>query len=53
MGRTTVVEEVELLKEKGLETACGGVVGGGAAHDANSDNYDANWESSSLDVLVP
>lgn len=53
VGRTTVVEEVELLEEKGLETAFGGVVGGGAAHDANSDDYDANWDTSSLDVLVP
>lgn len=38
VGGATVVEEVELFQEKGFKAAFGGVVGGGAAHDASSDD---------------
>lgn len=38
VGGTTVVEEVELLQKKGFETPFGSFVGGGAAHNAGSDD---------------
>jgi len=40
VGGTTVVEEVELFEEKGPKAEFGGVVGGGAAHDASSHDDD-------------
>jgi len=40
VGGTTVVKKIELFEKKGFEASFGGVVGGGASHDAGADNND-------------